>query len=223
MFCVRERVEEAGGEPSQTAVAEGGVVFERFELFEIDAELRDDRLRLVVQLEVRQVVAEGAAHEELHREVVEPLGILIAIPPLASRASHRASDGGRRPRTRAAARASTPLPTPARARIAETLRCPRADAQSGARRCCRMARRRGALRGFYGSGELGVGRGKSACIAAPYCEPQPLLCLDGWRHRLRAVDVTTLGCAGGCNGTCTCACAWTDGCCCVRVTALLPR
>ena len=35
----RQRIEEAGGQAAEAAVAEGGVGLERLELFEIDAEL----------------------------------------------------------------------------------------------------------------------------------------------------------------------------------------
>src|SRR5258706_408887 len=90
-----QRVEEAGREAAEATVAEGGIVLEGAELLQIGAELGDDRLGLVVQLEVGQIVPEGAAHEKLHRKVIEALGILIAIPPLRlpHGIEHRPADG----------------------------------------------------------------------------------------------------------------------------------
>src|SRR5207244_6105934 len=86
-----ERIEKTGGEPSETAVAERGIRLERFELLEVDAKLRHDRVRVVVEAEVGEIVPEGAAHEELHREVVQPLRVLLAVAPLAL--AHRVERG----------------------------------------------------------------------------------------------------------------------------------
>ncbi len=76
-------VEEAGRQTPETAVAEGRVGLEGLELLEVDAQLRHDRLGVRIEAQVREVVPEGAAHQELHGEVVEPLGILLAIAALA--------------------------------------------------------------------------------------------------------------------------------------------
>ena len=78
-----ERIEEAGGEASQAAVAEGGVGLLHGDLLEVGAELGEDRFGVAVEAEVGEVVAEGAAHEEFHGEVVEPLGVLLLVAPLA--------------------------------------------------------------------------------------------------------------------------------------------
>ena len=82
-----ERIEEARGESSESAVAEGRVVFERLQFFDVDAELRDDGARIVVHTEINEVVPEGAAHQELHGEIVETLRVLLAITTFAD--AHR--------------------------------------------------------------------------------------------------------------------------------------
>ncbi len=79
----RQRIEKARREAAEASVAERGIGLERLQFLQIDAELHDDRLRLVVELEIRQVVAEKAAHEELHGQVMQALRVLIPVAALA--------------------------------------------------------------------------------------------------------------------------------------------
>src|SRR5207245_10351105 len=78
-----DRIKEARREASQTAIAESSVWFEGLELLQIDAQFGHDRFRIVVEAEIREVVAESAAHEEFHGEVVQPLRILLDVTALA--------------------------------------------------------------------------------------------------------------------------------------------
>ena len=47
-----QRIEEAGGQPSQSAIAEGRVGLQRLELVQIDAHLGGDRFGVIVEAEV---------------------------------------------------------------------------------------------------------------------------------------------------------------------------
>src|SRR5687768_13713471 len=77
------RVQETSGQAAKTTVAESGIRLQMLELFEILTELADNRLRLIVETEVREVVRQRPAHEELHGQVVDAFGVLLAIPALA--------------------------------------------------------------------------------------------------------------------------------------------
>ena len=79
----RQRVKKARRETSQAAVAERGVGLEGLELFEVHPQLRHDRFRIVIEAQVREIVSERPAHEEFHREVVQPFGVLLDVAALA--------------------------------------------------------------------------------------------------------------------------------------------
>ncbi len=84
----RHRVEEAGGEPAETAVAETGVPLDLADLVEVDLERLERMPQLLREVEVHERVAECPPDQELHREVVDPLrvrlvvGVLSLHPPL---------------------------------------------------------------------------------------------------------------------------------------------
>jgi hypothetical protein len=75
----RERVEETGGEAAEAAVAEPGVPLRFAQIFERVAELAERLATGVDEAEVRHGVAERATHEELEREVVDALGVLLVV------------------------------------------------------------------------------------------------------------------------------------------------
>jgi hypothetical protein len=94
----RHRIEKAGGKPAQTAIAQAGIGlgFDNGRPVELllGHELTHDR----IEAQVEQVVAERAADQELHRQVVDSLGILPriglfrAMPTLRQDIAHRAGD-----------------------------------------------------------------------------------------------------------------------------------
>ena len=74
-----EGIEETGGEASETAVAEGHVVFLIARFFERMAEIFESFADLVVDAGGDHVVGEEAAHEELHGHVVDAADILLVM------------------------------------------------------------------------------------------------------------------------------------------------
>ena len=75
----RQRLQKARRQPAQAAVAEASVILALQHLIQADAEAGQHFAAHVFDAQVRQVVAQRAAHQKFHREVVEPLGILVAI------------------------------------------------------------------------------------------------------------------------------------------------
>lgn len=71
------RVEEAGGEAAEAAVAEGGILLLINHVLEVVPELLEGNLVGLVEVEVHEGVEERAAHEELEREIVDALGVLL--------------------------------------------------------------------------------------------------------------------------------------------------
>src|SRR5262249_33283159 len=92
------RVEEAGREAPEASVAQArvGFLFEQAE--PIEALLLDGLLRGRIEEEVRDVVGQGAADEELHREIVDALGVLALVgilrkyPALREDVPHRVGE-----------------------------------------------------------------------------------------------------------------------------------
>src|SRR5256885_344875 len=70
-----ERLKEAGGKTSETAVAESGIEFAVEDFFEIDAFLVERLAAQLEQLQVAKAIAEGASHQEFHGDVIETLGV----------------------------------------------------------------------------------------------------------------------------------------------------
>ena len=73
------RVEEAGGETAEAAVAEAGVHLEVAERIPVEAELLQRLRALGVQLQVDHVVAEQAPDQELERQVVDAALVLAVV------------------------------------------------------------------------------------------------------------------------------------------------
>ncbi len=75
----RQRFQEAGCQAAQTAVAQPGIALAVQHLIEADAESGQHLAAQLLHPQVRQVIAQRAAHQEFHREVVELLGIFMAV------------------------------------------------------------------------------------------------------------------------------------------------
>ena len=75
----RHRVEEASGKAAKTAVAEGSVLLLLDQVLELVADLLERVLVRMLKVEVHERVEERASHEELKREVVDTLGILLDV------------------------------------------------------------------------------------------------------------------------------------------------
>ncbi len=73
----RQRIHEAGRKPPEAAISERGIRLLVLERVDVDAELVERLLHIVVRAEVQQVVAERAADQELHRQVVNRLALLL--------------------------------------------------------------------------------------------------------------------------------------------------
>ena len=73
-----ERFQEAGSQASQAAVAKAGIGFAVENFLEADAESGEHFAAKFLEAQVRQVVAQRAAHEEFHGQVVEALGVFVA-------------------------------------------------------------------------------------------------------------------------------------------------
>ncbi len=77
-----QRFQEAGRQTPQAAVAQAGIVLAVEHFVEADAEAGQHLAAHVLHAQVRQVIAQRPAHQKFHREVVELLGILVAIAGL---------------------------------------------------------------------------------------------------------------------------------------------
>ena len=75
----RHRVEEAGREPAQAAVAERGVDLDVAQHVPVQAELLHRLAAGVFQQQVDDVVAHRPADQELEREIADPLHVLLVI------------------------------------------------------------------------------------------------------------------------------------------------
>ena len=70
-----QTVEEARGQTAQTAVAETGVRLLLIEIVQLDAHLRESLAEIGFQPEVEQVIFERTAHQKLHAEIIDLLGV----------------------------------------------------------------------------------------------------------------------------------------------------
>ena len=92
------RVEEAGGEAAEAAVAEAGVHLEVAQRVPVEAVLLQRLRALAVELEVDHVVAQKPPDEELEREVVDAPLVLPVVallrfhPPLDETVAHRVGE-----------------------------------------------------------------------------------------------------------------------------------
>ena len=96
----RERIDEAGGQAPEPAIAEPGIRLGLEHLGPVLARVRAEVLaHQRLEPEVDDVVGERAAEQELHREVVDPLGVRLVLrllgqqPALAQDVAQRARHG----------------------------------------------------------------------------------------------------------------------------------
>ena len=80
----RHRVEEAGRQPAEAAVAEAGVGLLFGDLQRVDAECRAELADDGIEHQVGDVVGQRAAHQELERHVIDALGVPFAVGLLRS-------------------------------------------------------------------------------------------------------------------------------------------
>ena len=73
----RERVDEAGGETAEAAVAEARLVFDVDDVLRLEAQVLDGFVELVDHAGVEQCVTQLLAHEELGGQVSDGLGVAI--------------------------------------------------------------------------------------------------------------------------------------------------
>ena len=73
------RIEEAGGEPAEPAIAESGVHLVIAELVPIQPLLRHGLAADVFHLEIDHIVAQQPADQELEREIVDALDVLLVM------------------------------------------------------------------------------------------------------------------------------------------------
>jgi hypothetical protein len=97
----RHRIHEAGGEPAEAAVAEGGVAFLAQHGVVVEAEAAERGAHRAEQAEVRHRVVQQAADQEFHRQIVDPLamrgvGAVRGLEPgVDHMIAHGHGDGGR--------------------------------------------------------------------------------------------------------------------------------
>ena len=73
----RHALHEARGQPSETAIAERGVGLERGDQVHVDAEPGERLAHGVEQAEIGEGVAHQAADQELERQIVDALGLVV--------------------------------------------------------------------------------------------------------------------------------------------------
>ena len=73
------RIQEAGSQATQAAVAQTRIGFFLAGLFQINAAFGQGRGQLVVQVDGHQAVGQRAANQEFHREVVDALDLLAVL------------------------------------------------------------------------------------------------------------------------------------------------
>ncbi len=92
-------VKKTGCQPSQTAVAKAGVPFRFLQVFNGESQLFQSRIPFLHQAQIDQGVAQGAAHQEFHGDVVDPLCIIFVIgllrvqPAVCQQIPHRVGQG----------------------------------------------------------------------------------------------------------------------------------
>ena len=95
----RQRVEETRGETAETAVAEAHVVFLVAKLLVVQTEFLERMLHVVEDARAVEAVGEEPPHQELEREIIDPLDVLVVMDgrrgdhPLDDDALHRLRRG----------------------------------------------------------------------------------------------------------------------------------
>ncbi len=91
----RQRFDEAGGQPSQTAIAESRFIFFEQQLVEVQSQFGDGLADLIVDAEIHEIVAEMRPHQKLGREVRDCARALLRVsrrgtdPALQHAIAHR--------------------------------------------------------------------------------------------------------------------------------------
>ena len=75
----RHRIEEAGGQPAQAAVTQGGIGLLGFDAVGVESQLAEHGAEALLQAEVQQAVVEHPADQELERQVVHALHVLLVV------------------------------------------------------------------------------------------------------------------------------------------------
>ena len=75
-------VEDAGGKPTQAAVAQGGIVLQFLECLQVQAELFQRINTVVSKAYIEQGVIEATTDKKFQRQVVDPLRIAAVVAPL---------------------------------------------------------------------------------------------------------------------------------------------
>ena len=75
----RQRIQIAGSQPAETAVAQSGLLFAGEDGVEILAEFRHRRARCLLDVEVEQVIPQMGAQQEFRRQIAGNLAIEIEI------------------------------------------------------------------------------------------------------------------------------------------------
>ena len=90
-------VEEAGGQTSESAVAETGVHLLAFQVFEFAGVSLDRRAHLVGNAQVEQGVGQGAAHQKFHGQIAHALDLVfpVALAGSAPATDHAVAHGNR--------------------------------------------------------------------------------------------------------------------------------
>ena len=70
-------IQETGCQPSQTAVSQRPVAFLILDQVQIHAEFLQNFANIVLRLNIQDIVAQRAAHQEFHGEVIHHLHILL--------------------------------------------------------------------------------------------------------------------------------------------------
>ncbi len=73
-----QRVEEAGRQSPQAAIAQGGIGFDFLNLFEVGTHFDQGLLAQIVQVEIVQGIAQGPTHQKFDRQVIQTLGIAFS-------------------------------------------------------------------------------------------------------------------------------------------------
>ncbi len=94
-----QRIQEAGGETAETAVAQAHVVFLAAEFLVVEAEFLEGVNHVVEHAGGVEAVGKQAAHEEFQREIIDALDVLVVVNrlggdhPLDDDALHRLGGG----------------------------------------------------------------------------------------------------------------------------------
>ena len=75
----RQRIQEAGRQSSQAAVAQSRIRLLVLDRVDVEAQLVEGLLHVLIDAQIQQVVAQGAPDQELHGQIVDDLRLLGLI------------------------------------------------------------------------------------------------------------------------------------------------